>query len=60
MQIQWRRTELPIQAVVVAVRRTELAAVADQELSLFVIHCQLRRLFRHPRQLLALHAQVQG
>jgi hypothetical protein len=57
--IHRRRMVLPIQAVVVAVRTTVLAVVADQESSLFVIHCQPHRLFRHPRQLLALHAQAQ-
>ena len=55
-----RRMVLPIQAVVVAVRTTVLAAAVDQESSLFVFHFLLHRLFRHPRQLLALHAQVQG
>ena len=34
-------------------------AMADQESSLFVMHCQLHRLFRRPRQLLALHARAQ-
>jgi hypothetical protein len=49
--------------VVVVVRRADLeavmAVVADQESSLFVMHCQLHRLFRRPRQLLALHARAQ-
>ncbi len=55
-----RRMVLPIQAVVVAVRTTVLAAAVDQESSLFVFHFLLHRLFRHPRQLLALHALVQA
>ena len=54
-----RRMVLPIQAVVVAVRTTVLAAAADQELSLFAFCFQLHRLFRLTQQLLALHAMVQ-
>jgi len=54
-----RRMVLPIRAVVVAVRTTVLAVVADQESSLFVFHFLLHRLFRRPRQLLALHARAQ-
>jgi hypothetical protein len=54
-----RRMVLPILAVVAVAPTTELLAVAVQESSLFVILCQLHRLFRHPRQLLALHARVQ-
>jgi hypothetical protein len=53
------RMALPTQVAVVVARITALAAVADQESSLFVIHFLLHRLFRHPRQLLALHALVQ-
>ena len=46
MQIQWRPMVLPTQAVVAEVHRTELAAVEDQESSLFVIQFQPHRLFR--------------
>ena len=54
-----RRMVLPILAVVAVAPTTELLAVAVQESSLFVFHFQLHRLFRHPRQLLALRARVQ-
>ena len=54
-----RRMVLPIREVVAVAPTTELPAAADQESSLFVIHFLLHRLFRHPRQLLALHARVQ-
>jgi hypothetical protein len=52
MQIQWRQMVLPTPAVVVAVRRTDLEAVAavaaavGQESSLFVIQFQQLRLFQ--------------
>jgi hypothetical protein len=54
-----RRMVLPILAVVAVAPTTELLAVAVQESSLFVFHFLLHRLFRRPRQLLALHARVQ-
>jgi hypothetical protein len=53
------RMVLPIQAVVVAARITAQAAVVDQELSLFVIHFQLRHSIRQFQLSLAHLALVQ-